>query len=578
MRRWLNTTDRLAPKETAEEPSVPLHRGALDLQRGVVQRCAHCKASAQSAAAEGPSGYATSPTERSAVDAVVLSNRGEPLDDMTRAYFEPRLGHDFGAVRVHAGEDADASARAIDADAYTLGDHVVFREGYYAPHADEGRSLLAHELTHVARQVAACGAPGIVQRQKAGTAPKPHPKADPLEKAHEEALAAVGDVESNWRFVRGGGAKAFDILQPWLGFGDAVVTMIRLHTESYFLAERANDVELAAAYRLAIEGEKTTYDYIAWHVVVYANLLALKPQMEGLIDSFDHDNRKFTGRGNAERLVREFKVAGDGVAAESASKLKLIRVDVPLVVREGTARKVTITVTSPLIDASAKALFLEQTAEMIGLQGNIQKANAVVNQFIDTARAEGFAQAVDALQQYYNLKGVLEGPSPKLEKEVGPAPSEEAQPELFPVPIVAPMPDDDKKRKRPYPICWPTVLGPPHSVFFVRVKSAERDEEEAKQGRMALEWRRFRDPDFDPSKYHVHHVDPLFLGGPDDLKRNATTLEKGMHLRGHASLRKQPQMANPPAPLPPLPTDLYKHPGGIPYELVGFKTDSDDTC
>ena len=495
------------------------------------------------------------------------------MEHATRNYFEPRLSQDLSAVRVHTGAEADSSARAVDADAYTLGHHVVFRAGHYAPETDRGRSLLAHELTHVVQQGGATTAP-ILQRQKAGGGAKSKP--DPLAQARKEALAAVGDIESNWQWIRRGGAKAFSDLKPWLAQGDAVVALIRTHTEAWFTAKQAADAELVAAYQLAVEGDKTTYDYIAWHVVVYANLLALKPQMEGLIDSFDHDDRKFTGRIAAEKLVRQFKAAADGVPSDAASNLKLLRTDVPLVVRKGTKGEVSITVTSPLIKESVEKLFLEQTAKMIDLQVSIQKANEVVNNFLDTATEEGFAQAIDALQQYYTVKRALKDPSTKEEKK--PAPSEETKPDLHPVPVAPPMSEEERRRAKRYPICWPIQLGPPRSVFFVRVKSAERDEDEAKQARMALEWRRFRDPDFDSSKYHVHHVDPLFLGGPDDLKRNATTLEKGLHLRGHASLRKQPQMKSPPAPLPALPEDMYKHPDGVQYQLVGFKQEGGETC
>jgi hypothetical protein len=36
--------------------------------------------------------------------------------------------------------------------AYTVGNHVVFGSGRYAPHAADGRSLLVHELAHVVQQ------------------------------------------------------------------------------------------------------------------------------------------------------------------------------------------------------------------------------------------------------------------------------------------------------------------------------------------------------------------------------------------------------------------------------------------
>ena len=86
---------------------------------------------------------------------------GRPLDPEIRAFMEPRFGHDFGKVRVHADAEAAASARSIGALAYTIGSHVVFGAGMYAPTTDTGRRLLAHELAHVVQQG---GNPTVIQR------------------------------------------------------------------------------------------------------------------------------------------------------------------------------------------------------------------------------------------------------------------------------------------------------------------------------------------------------------------------------------------------------------------------------
>ena len=82
----------------------------------------------------------------------VLSSHGQPLDAATRAFFEPRLGHDFSQVRVHAGGMAEQSAQGVNAHAYTVGHHVVFDVGRFSPETLEGRRLIAHELTHVVQQ------------------------------------------------------------------------------------------------------------------------------------------------------------------------------------------------------------------------------------------------------------------------------------------------------------------------------------------------------------------------------------------------------------------------------------------
>jgi hypothetical protein len=94
-------------------------------------------------------------TEASTVPPVVhdvLRSPGQPLDAATRAFMEPRFGHDFSEVRVHTDAKAAESARAVNALAYTVGRDVVFGVGQYAPTSGAGRRLMAHELAHVMQQ------------------------------------------------------------------------------------------------------------------------------------------------------------------------------------------------------------------------------------------------------------------------------------------------------------------------------------------------------------------------------------------------------------------------------------------
>jgi hypothetical protein len=82
----------------------------------------------------------------------VLSASAQPLDRQTRSFMEQRFGHDFGHVRVHLDAKAADSAKSVQAQAYAVGSHVVFGAGRYAPDTEEGRRLIAHELTHVVQQ------------------------------------------------------------------------------------------------------------------------------------------------------------------------------------------------------------------------------------------------------------------------------------------------------------------------------------------------------------------------------------------------------------------------------------------
>jgi Domain of unknown function (DUF4157) len=92
------------------------------------------------------------PVEAPPIVHETLRSSGQPLDASTRAFFEPRFGGDLSGVRVHTDGTAAESARAVNALAYTVGPHVVFGRGQYAPAAQTGRSLLAHELAHVMQQ------------------------------------------------------------------------------------------------------------------------------------------------------------------------------------------------------------------------------------------------------------------------------------------------------------------------------------------------------------------------------------------------------------------------------------------
>jgi hypothetical protein len=141
----------------------------------------------------------------------VLRASGQPLDAATQAFMEPRFGHDFsripalttqprsysgslvigpahdqyereadasasrvlaragtsgrradfGSVRIHSDSRAAESAHELGARAYTVGKDIVFGAGRYAPQTNEGRELLAHELTHVVQQTAS--APAVLQ-------------------------------------------------------------------------------------------------------------------------------------------------------------------------------------------------------------------------------------------------------------------------------------------------------------------------------------------------------------------------------------------------------------------------------
>jgi Domain of unknown function (DUF4157) len=153
--------------QTTTADLTPTRRGLAVTPTALFRKCAcggltcgSCQGKEQGVRGEGPGllRRAAIAGPRSSDDAFavappivedILSEPGRPLDGPVRSEFGPRFGRDLGAVRVHDGVKAAQSAAALDAAAYTVGEHVVFGAGRYAPETGPGRSLLAHELAHV---------------------------------------------------------------------------------------------------------------------------------------------------------------------------------------------------------------------------------------------------------------------------------------------------------------------------------------------------------------------------------------------------------------------------------------------
>lgn len=119
---------------------------------GPTGECEACRKKWLQRKAGQPSARDHQPSEVPPIVHEVLRSPGQPLDRETRAFMEPRFGHDFGSVRVHADAKAGESARAVNALAYTVGRDVVFGSDQYSPRTDVGQKLFAHELVHVMQQ------------------------------------------------------------------------------------------------------------------------------------------------------------------------------------------------------------------------------------------------------------------------------------------------------------------------------------------------------------------------------------------------------------------------------------------
>ncbi len=119
----------------------------------------------------------------------VISSGGRPLEPDVRTDMEARMGHDFSDVRVHDDSAAAASASAVNAHAYTVGSNIVFQRDTYNPGSNDGRTTLAHELTHVVQQrsgpVDGTSAPGGIK------------VSDPSDRFEQEASSNADRVMSS---------------------------------------------------------------------------------------------------------------------------------------------------------------------------------------------------------------------------------------------------------------------------------------------------------------------------------------------------------------------------------------------
>ena len=85
---------------------------------------------------------------------------GKPLPGDQQQRLAGEFGEDFSQVRIHDDGIADHLSRTLGAEAFTVGNHMAFREGNYDPTTAAGRGLLAHEAQHVASSQAAQGSTG----------------------------------------------------------------------------------------------------------------------------------------------------------------------------------------------------------------------------------------------------------------------------------------------------------------------------------------------------------------------------------------------------------------------------------
>jgi hypothetical protein len=509
---------------------------------------------------------------------------------------------DFTSVRIHTGPQAHQSARAVGARAYTVGNQIVFADGQYNPQTASGQQLLAHELTHVVQQngigfpsVPALSRPLRLQRQLL----------DPLARLAAQRAAEWYAQPRNRQFaqdlvasVRESPNHAGEIL-----FGE-VWDAVREHWPQVLavtLGLLAAEIVIGILAGVPEPTLLTKVVSVILQILVFA-IIGISAVVE-LTNVYEHGRSWFSQARDAN---------GDPTRITEASRsfLRMIRhIVLAILLIAGVRARIRAAglprgtgVSTSAGTAGAERTGSVPTGELPENVVPITRAPRV-RPAAPPRAASGGPSAFDG-SAARQLAPAEPAPAPEPVTTPSPAPAPVTAPTTAPAsaPVtqgltpgaaaaagVSSALEEEEAQARAYPICWPIQLGPIEARHFanaglplnhfVRTRSPDRDYEQQQQAALVRRWlRQYRDPSFDAENYHVHHVIPLFLGGPDELMVNGLTLRARLHLRGHDILRYQPQMATPPAPLPPLDPDIYTHPPGTPYVLVGYKETRDEAC
>lgn len=151
---------------------------------------------------DGPAGEtSTTPAELR----TALSSPGRKLDEDVKTTKEAQFGSSFDHVRIHEGPRATAATDAIDAEAATVGNHILVNDPEFDPESPRGDYVLTHELAHVEQQTDRAVSRLPKDDAGLGIGPDAAPAVDPgqleidpdpvLEREAREATAAVAGGE-----------------------------------------------------------------------------------------------------------------------------------------------------------------------------------------------------------------------------------------------------------------------------------------------------------------------------------------------------------------------------------------------
>jgi len=133
-----------------EAPKQPIPRAAASVMRQVENpRNAAAEQRQNAAVSEAASKKDANDTQTRIKQQL---GQGEALPEELKSRLEKQLGHDISNVVIHHDAQADALAKELNAQAFTVGSDIFFAAGKYQPETPAGMELIAHELAHVIQQ------------------------------------------------------------------------------------------------------------------------------------------------------------------------------------------------------------------------------------------------------------------------------------------------------------------------------------------------------------------------------------------------------------------------------------------
>jgi hypothetical protein len=99
-------------------------------------------------------GTDANPTDNSNLESNLNSTKGNgsPLAENTKTEMESGFGTDFSNIRIHNDSNAVQMNKELGSQAFASGNDIYFSQGKFNPDSQDGKHLLAHELTHTVQQ------------------------------------------------------------------------------------------------------------------------------------------------------------------------------------------------------------------------------------------------------------------------------------------------------------------------------------------------------------------------------------------------------------------------------------------